>query len=85
MTVTLYHLCASMRAHVRACVRVFQAGGGASSIFLLRCAAETITLLSYKIQARKAHYSYFTLGTVARSVACKFASSLAPDTFFRGK
>ena len=28
MTVTLYHLCASTRVHVRACVRACVCGGG---------------------------------------------------------
>ena len=88
MTVTLYHLCASMRAHVRACacfkVEVLP------RYFCCGCAAETITLLLYKSQARKAQYSYFTMGADAQSVACKFRkqvlrSILAPDTFFRGK
>ena len=53
-------------------------------------ATETITLLSHKSQARKTYYSYFTLGAVARSVACNLhkqvlRSILAPGTFFRGK
>ena len=68
MTVTLYHLCASMRAHVRACA-CFKPVEGLPRYFCCGCAAETIALLSYKSPARKAHYSYFTLGTVARSVA----------------
>ena len=88
MTVTLNQLCASMRAHMRACV-CFKVAG-LPRYFCCGFAAEMITLLSYKSKARKAYYSYFTPGAVARSVACKLRkqvlrSILAPGTFLRGK
>ena len=65
MTVSFYHLCASMRA----CVLVFVEGF--PRYFYYGCAAESITLLSYTSRVRKAFYSYLTPGAVARSVACK--------------
>ena len=66
MTVSFYHLCASMRACVCACVC-----GVLPRYFYCGCAAETITFLSYTSRVRKAFYSYLTPGVVARSVACK--------------
>ena len=69
MTVSFYHLCASMRACVHAGVLVFVEG--VHRYFYCGCAPETITLLSYTSRVRKAFYSYLTPGAVARSVACK--------------
>ena len=86
MTVSFYHLCASMRACVRVCLCLWR---GLPRYFYCGCAAETITLLSYSSRVRKAFYSYLTPGTVARSVACKFRkqvlrSILAPGYSFVG-
>ena len=72
MTVTLYHLCASMRARVSSRWRGF--------LDISVAGVRLKRLHSFHIKAKPEstlfifHYSYFTLGTVARSVACKFAS-----------
>ena len=46
MTVTLYHLCASMRAHVRACA-CFKPVEGLPRYFCCGYAAETITSVPF--------------------------------------
>ena len=79
MTVSFYHLCASMRACVCACV----CGGGFLDISTAG-AAETITFLSYTSRVRKAFYSYLTPGAVARSVACKLRKQVLRSTLAPG-
>ena len=67
MTVTLYHLCASMRACARACVLVFVEG--ASSIFPLRvCVWNDYTPFIYK-QSPKSILLIYATGR-GSSVGC---------------
>ena len=79
MTVSFYHLCASMRACGRVCLCLWR---GLPRYFYCGCAAETITLLHIQAESE-------TPGVVARSVACKLRkqvlrSILAPGYSFVG-
>ena len=70
--VTLYHLCASMRAHVRACLRAcVSRWRGFLDISVAGVRLKRLHSFHIKAKPEKqlAYYSYFTPGAVARSVA----------------
>ena len=55
MTVTLYHLCASMRACVRTCVREFVCGGGFLDISTAGVRLKRLHSLHIQAESEKHH------------------------------